>query len=190
MLLHIFQKNLTNHALIFCAFGRKTQIVGKFWENFENFWWKFYRKLDFYLIFIFICQKFVSTNRAFGNPPFFYSNFFCFAGISPSPRLRPWTIFDILPNVLRGTFYLTDLVIYDVSTVDEQNFLNFPRLVQFFNEKLIGPMKWLDKQNLEKVEKMESELWIFIRCSMGFSIYCAHLSLLSGPLSRSLFPLL
>ena len=27
---HIFQKKLTNHALIFRAFGRKTQIVGKF----------------------------------------------------------------------------------------------------------------------------------------------------------------
>ena len=25
-----FKKNLTNHALIFRAFGRKTQIVGKF----------------------------------------------------------------------------------------------------------------------------------------------------------------
>ena len=28
--LHIFQKNLANHSLLFCAFGRKTQIVGKF----------------------------------------------------------------------------------------------------------------------------------------------------------------
>ena len=27
---HIFQKDLTNHALNFCAFGRKTQNVGKF----------------------------------------------------------------------------------------------------------------------------------------------------------------
>ena len=26
----IFSKNLTNHALNFCAFGRKKQIVGKF----------------------------------------------------------------------------------------------------------------------------------------------------------------
>ena len=30
LFLHIFQKELTNHALIFCAFGQKTQIVGKF----------------------------------------------------------------------------------------------------------------------------------------------------------------
>ena len=30
----------------------KTQVVGKFWENFENLWWKFYRKIEFYLYFI------------------------------------------------------------------------------------------------------------------------------------------
>ena len=30
LFLHIFQKNLTNHSLSFCAFGRKPQIVGKF----------------------------------------------------------------------------------------------------------------------------------------------------------------
>ena len=30
LFLHIFGKNLTNNALIFRAFGRKTQIVGKF----------------------------------------------------------------------------------------------------------------------------------------------------------------
>ena len=35
LFLHIFQKNLTHHALIFCAFGRKTQILWKFCENFE-----------------------------------------------------------------------------------------------------------------------------------------------------------
>ena len=28
--LHIFQNKLTNHALLFRAFGRKLQIVGKF----------------------------------------------------------------------------------------------------------------------------------------------------------------
>ena len=30
LFLHIFQKELTNHALTFCAFGQKTQIVGNF----------------------------------------------------------------------------------------------------------------------------------------------------------------
>ena len=36
--LSIFSKNLTNRACNFCAFGRKTQIVGKFWDNFRKFW--------------------------------------------------------------------------------------------------------------------------------------------------------
>ena len=40
----IFSKNLTKHALIFRSFGRKIQIIGKFWENYENFWWKFNKK--------------------------------------------------------------------------------------------------------------------------------------------------
>ena len=31
-----FSQNLRNDALIFCAFGRRTQIVEKFRENFEE----------------------------------------------------------------------------------------------------------------------------------------------------------
>ena len=50
VILAYFSKYLTNHTLILCAFGL---IVGEFWENFENLWWKFYRKLNFYFIFIF-----------------------------------------------------------------------------------------------------------------------------------------
>ena len=73
-LLHIFQKNLTNNALLFRAFGRKTRIAGNFWENFENFWWKFYRKLNFYFIFIF--RKCVTKNRALGNNTIFLQHFF------------------------------------------------------------------------------------------------------------------
>ena len=49
--------NLTNHPLIHCAFGRKSQIVGKFWVYFENVWWKFYRKIEF--LFSFYFGKFV-----------------------------------------------------------------------------------------------------------------------------------
>ena len=30
LFLHIFHKDLTNHSLPFCAFGRKTEIVAKF----------------------------------------------------------------------------------------------------------------------------------------------------------------
>ena len=81
---HIFQRNLTNHYLIFCAFGRQTQIVGKFWENFDNFWWKFYWKIEFlfyfYFIFYFIFRKFVTKIRAFGNNTSFLQQFFRFRG--------------------------------------------------------------------------------------------------------------
>ena len=43
IILAYFSKHLTNHELIFCAFGRKTHC----WEILR----KFYRKIDF-LIFI------------------------------------------------------------------------------------------------------------------------------------------
>ena len=44
-----FSKKTTNHALYFCALGRKTQIVGKFWEIFDEI---SIEKLNFYF-FIF-----------------------------------------------------------------------------------------------------------------------------------------
>ena len=59
----IFFKKLTNHMFIFRAFGRKTWIAGKIWENFENFWWKFNRKIEFLTNF----GKSVTKNRAGGN---------------------------------------------------------------------------------------------------------------------------
>ena len=37
IILAYFSKNVTNNALIFRAFGRKTQRVGKYWEDFEIF---------------------------------------------------------------------------------------------------------------------------------------------------------
>ena len=73
-----FSKSLTNHALIFCAFGRKTQIVGKY---FENFWWKFYRKMEFLIIF----GNFVAKNGAFGKNTIFLQHFFGFFGGGDSP---------------------------------------------------------------------------------------------------------
>ena len=75
----IFLKDLTSHALIFCAFGRKTHIFGKFWENFENFWWKCYRKIEIFS-FNFIFRKFVTKNRAFGYNTIFLQQFFRFGG--------------------------------------------------------------------------------------------------------------
>ena len=37
IILAYFSKNLTNHALIFGAFGRKTQFVGNFEKIFKKF---------------------------------------------------------------------------------------------------------------------------------------------------------
>ena len=37
LFLQIFQKNLTNHALNFCAFARKRQLIEIFEKTFENF---------------------------------------------------------------------------------------------------------------------------------------------------------
>ena len=85
-----FSKDLTNHALIFRAFGRKTQIVGKLWENFESFWSKFIRKTELLAIF----GKAVAKNRAFGNNIIFIQQFFYFGEgcflCSPCRRLCNW----------------------------------------------------------------------------------------------------
>ena len=37
MILAYFHRHLTNHAFIFCAFGRKRQLLGNFYKIFENF---------------------------------------------------------------------------------------------------------------------------------------------------------
>ena len=47
LFLHIFQKNLTNHALIFCAIGRKSQFVG----NFEKIFLRKLRKMDDFSVY-------------------------------------------------------------------------------------------------------------------------------------------
>ena len=73
---------------MFRAFGRKTQIVGKIWDNFENFWWKFNRKIEFLINF----GKFVTLNRGFGNNTIFLQQFFRFRGegnFPPSPPPLP-----------------------------------------------------------------------------------------------------
>ena len=85
IILAYFSNQLTNYALIFCAFGRKTQIVGILSENLEIFWWKFYRKIEFFIFYFF--RKFVTKNIAFGKNPIFLQQFFGFGGggISPLP---------------------------------------------------------------------------------------------------------
>ena len=48
----IFSKNLTNHALTFCAFGRKTQFIGNFEKILKIFDETSIENLNFYFIFI------------------------------------------------------------------------------------------------------------------------------------------
>ena len=67
----LFFKKFQDYALKICSFGRKTQLVGKFWEYLENLWWKFNRKIEF----LFISGKVVAKNRAFRNNIIFLQQF-------------------------------------------------------------------------------------------------------------------
>ena len=64
---------------------KNANIFRKFWDNFENFWWKFNEKFSF--LFYFYFRKFVPKNRAFGNKIIFLQQFFRFRGDFP---LSPW----------------------------------------------------------------------------------------------------
>ena len=95
-----FSNTLTTNALIFCAFGRKRQFIGNFEKIFENFWWKFYTKIEFFIFYFLFFRKFVTKNRAFGNNTIFLQQFFRFRGgpfplatplISPLVRNARWT---------------------------------------------------------------------------------------------------
>ena len=91
IILAYFSNKLTNYALLFSAFGRKTQIVGKFSENFEIFWWKFYRKIKFFIfIFYFYFENLLLKIEFSEITPFFYNNFFGFGGGGEFPPFPPW----------------------------------------------------------------------------------------------------
>ena len=91
LFLHIFQANLTNHSLISLGVWTKTQFFGKFWEDFENLWWKFYWKIEFLFYFYFLFfEKIVSKDRAFGNNTSFLQQGFRFRrGEGDFPHLAP-----------------------------------------------------------------------------------------------------
>ena len=81
--------------LTFRAFGQKTQIVWKFWENFENFWYKFNRNIEF----LATLGKVVAKNRAFGNNIIFLQQFFQFRGersLCPSPLAAPMYMYCLI----------------------------------------------------------------------------------------------
>ena len=47
----ILQRNYKSMRYIFARLDETHNWLGKFWENFENFWWKFNRKIEFLSIF-------------------------------------------------------------------------------------------------------------------------------------------
>ena len=93
------------------------QIVGKFRANFENFWWKFYRKIE--MLFYFFGQ-FVTKTRDFGNNTIFLQQFFRFRGGGNFPPfalatplvLRAWFskkfVEKLWKNLLNNSFQITN----------------------------------------------------------------------------------
>ena len=84
-----FSKKLTNHALIFLAFGRKTQSSGKFWEIFERFYKNSKEKLSFQRFFEKLLRKIEPSEIT----SFFYKNLSRFGeGFPPFPLATPLNI--------------------------------------------------------------------------------------------------
>ena len=72
----IFFKNLPTHPKIFARLV--DQILWKSWENIDNFWWKLYRKIEVYFLFIFILEDLLLLIEPSEITPFSYNNFSCF----------------------------------------------------------------------------------------------------------------
>ena len=94
----IFFKKFNKACVNFLRVWTKNTICWKFWETqfweiIKDFWWKFYRKMEFLIIF----GKFLTKNRAFGNNAIFLQHFSVSGGGgSPlSPWLLPWQNFKI-----------------------------------------------------------------------------------------------
>ena len=83
------QQNLKNPSSLFRAFGRKIQIVGKFWENFEKILKVFDKnsleKLNFYLFLEKLLLKIESSEKT----SFFYNSFFNFGEGGTFPVFPP-----------------------------------------------------------------------------------------------------
>ena len=75
--------------LIFARLDEKHNCLGKIWENFEDFWWKFNGKIEF----LSILGKFVAKNRNFGNNIIFLQKNFPVRGVWTPPNppcVRHW----------------------------------------------------------------------------------------------------
>ena len=71
IILAYLSKNLTNHALIFRAFGRKYKVLRNFEKILEIFDENSIEKLNFYIFW----GKIVPKNRAFGKNIIFLQHF-------------------------------------------------------------------------------------------------------------------
>ena len=93
-----FSKNLTNHALIFCAFGRKTHMLGNSEKILKVFDETSIEKLNIYFICICSLENLLLKIEPSEITPFFCNNFFGFGGgrIFPLPPATPLTSWQIL----------------------------------------------------------------------------------------------
>ena len=86
IMLAYFSKKFMKPCVNFSRVWTKNTNFGDFWENLENFWWKFYRKIVFY-IFIFL-ENFLRKIEPSEITPFFYI-FSVGGGFPPSPLATP-----------------------------------------------------------------------------------------------------
>ena len=103
--MHIFQKYLTNPVFIFRAFGRKTKIVGNFWENFDNFWWKFYSKIEFLFLILFFENLLLKIEPSEITP--FSTTIFLVSGVRnfpPFPLATPLALINKLSSPFKPCF--------------------------------------------------------------------------------------
>ena len=64
-------------------------IVGKLWENFGIFWWKFYRKLNFFLFLFYFFENLLLKIELSEITPFLH-NILSVSGGGFPPPLPPW----------------------------------------------------------------------------------------------------
>ena len=85
----IFSNNLTNHPLIFHAFGGKLKLLGNF-EKILKFFDNIIRKIEFLTIF----GNAVAKNRAFGNNLISLQQFFFHFGAGTFSVFPPGGAYD------------------------------------------------------------------------------------------------
>ena len=124
----IFSKNINKPRVNFFAFGRKTQILWKFRENFEIFWWTSIEKLNFLFIYLFFYffENLLLKIELSEITPFFYNNFFGFGGgdFPLPPWLRPWWQVGVWIKLIKS-YLISSLIFNFLILFYHPNFQNF-----------------------------------------------------------------